>query len=65
MNRDEGQYQLSHVFDDLLKKSSGNFVAIKATVNISCTQKIVTHPLVLIMMTASRRNVHTVSAILD
>ena len=27
INRDEGQYQLSHVFDDLLKKSSGNFVA--------------------------------------
>ena len=27
MNRDEGQYQLSHVFDDLLKKSSGNFAA--------------------------------------
>ena len=27
MNRDEGQYQLSHVFDNLLKKSSGNLVA--------------------------------------
>ena len=27
MNWDEGQYQLSHMFDDLLKKSSGNFVA--------------------------------------
>ena len=27
MNRDEGQYQLSHVFDNLLKKSSDNFVA--------------------------------------
>ena len=27
MNRDEGQYQLSHVFDNLLKKSSSNIVA--------------------------------------
>ena len=24
---DEGQYKLSHVFDDLLKNSSGNLVA--------------------------------------
>ena len=29
MNRDEGQYQLSHVFDDLLKKSSGNLFAMQ------------------------------------
>ena len=28
MNRDEGQYNLSHIFDDLLmEKSSGNSVA--------------------------------------
>ena len=26
MNRNEGKYQLSHVFDDLLKKSSGNML---------------------------------------
>ena len=26
MNRDEGQYYLSHVFDDLLKKSTSNLV---------------------------------------
>ena len=31
MNRDEGQYQLSHVFDDLLRKSSSNIVATQQT----------------------------------
>ena len=31
MNWDEGQYQLSHVFDDLLKKSSDNLVAKQQT----------------------------------
>ena len=31
MNRDNGQYQLSHVLDNLLKKSSSNVVAKQQT----------------------------------
>ena len=61
MDRDEGQYQLNHMYNDRLK----NHLAIYEAVKKECTQKIVIPLLVLIMMTECRRNVHTVSAILD
>ena len=34
MNRDEGQYYLSHVFDDLLKKSTGNLVTKQQSTSV-------------------------------
>ena len=59
MNRDEGQYELSHVFDDLLRKSYGNLVASNKTVNKSCTQSSVTPLLVLKeKMAASHWTIH-------